>query len=112
MDEEWATLMLDMEDAGEEPITRTTEDEETISPLGYTDEISRLDLIADRIMSVRTALFAVNSDDGSEQQFPPMKRPVTAAERLREQRTRSLITGIEAEIFGAGFSVSELQILD
>jgi hypothetical protein len=110
MDEEWAEMMLDMEEQGENPITSTEPPDMT--PLGYTDVIARLDLIADRVLAVRGAVFAANSDGGQEPQFTPMDRPVTAIERVRERRARSLLVGIESEIFGAGLSTSGLILME
>lgn len=100
MDEVWAARMLDREEAGLE--TPPTGDDETsqLTPLGYSDVVSRLDLIADRVFAVRTAVQASYSKDHEEPRFPPMPRPVTAMERERERRARTVLLEVDAFVMG------------
>lgn len=102
MDEVWAARMLDREEAGLE--TPPTGDDETpqLTPLGYSDVVSRLDLIADRVFAVRTAVQASFSKDHEEPRFPSMPRPVTAMERERERRARTVLLEVNALVMGGG----------
>lgn len=88
MDEGWAKTALDLEEAGAglpptgEEIVRDPE----LSPLYYDPRVARLDLIADRVLAVRTATQAGYSKDHKEPSFEPLTRPTTALERERERR--------------------------
>lgn len=109
MDEEWAEKILDLEEAEEDhvPVPEDSyEDEDSwLTPFGYTPETARLDLIADRVLSVRTALYAVNSKDGQEKSFRPLPRPKTALDRERERRTTKLLNEYDNLIRGGGLSL-------
>jgi hypothetical protein len=101
MDSEWANVMLDKEEKDEEhpPLS---EDDAEYSPLGYSEVVQRLDLIADRVMAVRTSVIASYADKHKEPTFEPIKRPKTAIERERERRARKVLLSVEAEVFGRG----------
>lgn len=101
MDEEWARRLLDMEEEG----VGTPPTGEALSPLGYTDVISRLDLIADRVMAVRTAVQAGYTEKHKEPSFDPLPRPTTAIEGERERRARTVLEEAEALFFGGGLMV-------
>lgn len=92
MDDEWAARMLDREEAGLE-IPASADD---LTPLGYSDIVSRLDLLADRLMAVRTAVQAGYSQDYEEPKFEPLPRPTTAMDRERERRTRNVLLEVDA----------------
>ena len=97
MDAEYANMILDAEERGEAHPPTGDEDEE-ISPLGYTDVIARLDIVADRILLARNAVVAGYAQDHKEPEFRPMTRPTTALDRERERRTRRLLLEIDAQI--------------
>lgn len=100
MDEEWAERLLDWEESGDG--APPTGDRVQQTPLGYTDVVSRLDLIADRVMLVRTAVQAGYAKEHKEPTFDPLPRPTTAIDRARERRTRTVLEEAEALVFGAG----------
>lgn len=102
MDEQWASRMLDLEEAGETTPPTGEDDEQTLTPLGYSDVVSRLDLIADRVFSVRTAVQASFSKDHEEPRFPSMPRPTTALDRERERRARTVLLEVDALVRGVG----------
>lgn len=104
MDEEWARRVLDLEEEG---VGTPGAEEPPLTSLGYSEEVARLDLIADRIMSVRTAVQASYADKHQEPHFEPIKRPTTAIEKERERRARKVLVGIEAEIFGVGLPLGD-----
>jgi hypothetical protein len=106
MSPKWAEIVLDMEEAGK-GIPPGTEDHD-LTPLGYTEVVARLDLIADRVMAVRTAVQAGYSKDHEEPRFEPMTRPVTAIDKERERRSRKILNEIESLIFGEGLSLSNI----
>ena len=102
MDPEWARVICDMEEAGQEtPPTGETLDDDTITPLGYSPIIARLDLIADRVMAVRTSVQASYAEKHEEPNFKPLPRPETALDRERERRTRILLEDVDA-LFRSG----------
>lgn len=103
MDIDWANRMLDLEEQGKE--TPPVGEDIEFSPLGYTDVVSRLDLIADRTMSVRTAVQASYADKHQEPHFEPMRRPATAMQRERERRARKVLLTIDAQLFGEGLAM-------
>jgi len=100
MDEEFARQVCDRKDAGGElpPGTETVEDP-PMAPAGYTAVVARLDLIADRIMSVRTAVQAGYAKENKEPSFDPLPRPTTAIERERERRTLAELSQIADSFF-------------
>lgn len=102
MDEDWARRQCDLEDEGKGVVTGSLDTVPEMTPLGYTEIASRLDLIADRVLSVRTAVQAGNSKDGKEPTFTPMRQPVTALERERERRTTGELAELDAMIRGGG----------
>lgn len=104
MDEVWAARMLDREEAGLD--TPPIEEEPTLTPLGYSDVISRLDLIADRVFAVRTAVQATITKDHEEPHFPQLPRPTTALERERERRARTVLLDIDAQVLGGGVRIT------
>lgn len=81
---------------------------ETSGPslLDYSPVVSRLDLLADRLLAVRTAVQAQYSRDHQEPNFQPMERPTTAIERERERRTRNLLLELDALVLGEGLTLS------
>ena len=103
MDEAWARYICDLEDAGEE--TPPGADDEMMSPLGYGPIVQRLDLLADRVMAVRTAVQASYSEKHEEPSFEPLPRPETALDRERERRTRSLLEEVDAQFMSQGLSL-------
>ncbi len=91
-----------MEDAGlVPPAGITSDDEPRISPAGYTSLDARLDLIADRLMSVRTAVQAGYAKEHKEPRFKSLPRPTTAIERERERRTLDELGAIADSFFMA-----------
>lgn len=101
MDDEWAARVLDMEESGES--SPTTGDD--LTPLGYSDVVSRLDLIADRVMLVRTAVQAGYTREHEEPRMEPLPRPVTALERERERRARTVLLEVDAFVLGGGMVI-------
>lgn len=79
-------------------------DPDQVSPLHYSPEIAYLALIADRVLAVRSAVFAAQGD-GSEQPIPTLPRPKTALERVRERHAIDELLEIERQIFGGGLQV-------
>lgn len=106
MDERWASRMLDREEAGQDTPPTGEDDDPQLTPLGYSDVVQRLDLLADRVMSVRTAVQASFSKDHEEPRFPPMPRPVTAIERERERRARTVLLEVDALVMGGGAAIT------
>ena len=103
MDEDWARYMCDLEDAGRDLPPGATQDEEPLmAPAGYTAVIGRLDLIADRVMGVRTAVQAGYHKEHKEPTYEPLPRPTTAMERERERRTIDELTEIADSFFMDG----------
>lgn len=101
MDEEWARYICDQEEKGE-GTPPVPEDEPDLTPLGYSDVVARLDLIADRIMMVRGAVQAGYSQDHKEPSFTPLPRPVTALDRERERRLKVELEDVDALFRGEG----------
>jgi hypothetical protein len=111
MDEEWARRVVDWEDQQEiETGMAYIPEDHDPTPHGYTTVDARLDLIADRIMAVRTAVQA--SGGGDEPTFEPIQRPVTAIERERERRARSVLLDVDAMILGAGVGTNGIMLMD
>lgn len=107
MDEVWANRMLDREEAGlDAPPTGGDGETADLTPLGYSDIVARLDLIADRVFSVRTAVQATITKDHEEPRFPSMPRPVTAIERERERRARTVLLEVDALVMGGGAAIT------
>lgn len=106
MDEEYARIICDREDAGEEHPPVDVDPDDAITPLGYTDVISRLDLIADRLHLTRNAIVASWAKDHKEPEFRPMPRPTTALDREREERTRRLLVEVDALVRGEGLALT------
>jgi hypothetical protein len=109
MDPEWAKMICDMEDAGKEtPPTgeSSVTDDEAMSPFGYTPEVSRLDLILDRLQSLESAVMWTVQPDKQREQIQPMPRPETALDRERESRTRSLLEDLDAMFRGEGIALT------
>jgi hypothetical protein len=102
MDEDWAAIVLDRQEAGEE--VATAADPDHVSPLHYTPEVAYLSLIADRVLAVRSAIFAAQSDSG-EPPIPTLPRPKTALDTVRERRMITELLAIEREIFGGGLGI-------
>lgn len=96
--------MLDLEEKGEQPPPGGEDDE--LGPLGYSDIVSRLDLIADRVMMVRTAVQAGYTTGHEEPRFEPLPRPVTALERERDRRARTVLLEVDALVLGGGVAIS------
>jgi hypothetical protein len=76
------------------------------SLLDYSPVVARLDILADRMLAVRTAVQAGYSRDHQEPAFEPLPRPETAMDRVRERRTRNLLLELEAQVFGEGLAIS------
>lgn len=77
------------------------------SPIAdYSPVISRLDLLADRVMAVRTAVQAQYTKDHVEPKFPLLDRPETAIDRVREQRAVTVLNEVDALVMG-GASLDE-----
>lgn len=102
MDEGWARAVVEMEMSGRLTPPTGEAGERTFSPLGYSDVISRLDLIADRVLAVRTATQANYTKAHKEPKFDPLPRPTTAIERERERRTRTVLTEADDLLLGGG----------
>jgi hypothetical protein len=102
MDDDWAEAIMAQREADEE--VAPAADPDRITPLHYTPEISYLALIADRILGVRSAVFAAQSDRG-EQPIPSLPRPKTAMDGARERRVIRELLLIEQEIFGGGLGI-------
>lgn len=103
MDAEWAKEALDLEEAGYGlPPTAEAERDDAFSPLYYDPLVARLDLIADRVMAVRTAVQAGYSEEHKEPHFEPIVRPTTAIDRERERRIRNELDVLDAQIQGEG----------
>ena len=105
-DEGWASYVLDKEEAGEEVPGQAAEGP---SVAHYSPVVARLDLLADRVLSVRTAVQAGYSKDHQEPHFEPVPRPTTALERERERRGRNLLLELEAQILGEGLALSAAE---
>lgn len=110
MDEGWARYVVDQEEKKEQMAPGTVPEitadlEPILSPLDYSPVVARLDLIADRIMAVRTAVQAGYSKDHKEPRFEPMMRPVTALDMERERRARSVLAEVDDLLFGPGLSL-------
>jgi hypothetical protein len=60
-----------------------------------------LSLIADRILAVRSAVFAAQSGS-AEQTIPTLTRPTTALDRARERRAIRELLEIEQQMLGGG----------
>lgn len=97
--------MLDREEAGEE-LPGQGEEEGGPPLAGYSPVVARLDLIADRVMAVRTAVQSTYTKDHNEPTFEPLDRPTTALDRERERRARSLLLELDALVLGGGLVVS------
>lgn len=109
MDEGWARNVLDMEEAGQGlPPTGEIEEGGAPSPLYYDPVVARMELIADRVMAVRTAVQAGYADEHKEPQFEPIVRPMTAIDRERERRTRSELEVLENQLLRGEGLVLEL----
>lgn len=106
MDEEWARYICDMEDLGEQAPPGSESGPEMMSPIGYSPVVSRLNLIADRVAAVRTAVQAGYSPKHEEPKFTPMPVPETAVDRERERRARSLLNDVDALFRGEGLPLS------
>lgn len=104
MNEAWANKVLDMEERGERTPPGAGEDDD-LTPLGYSDIVARLDLIADRVMLVRTATQAGYTRDHEEPRLDPLPRPVTALERERERRARTVLLDVDAMVSGGGLVI-------
>ena len=101
LNEEWARIICDREEQGLDSPPADV-DSDVISPLGYSDLIARLDLIADRVMMVRTAVQSTITEKHKEPDFKPLPRPETALDRERERRTREELERLDAQIMGEG----------
>lgn len=89
-------------EAGEE--VAPAADPNQVSHLHYTPEIAYLALIADRVLAVRSAVFAAQNE-GREQPLPLLPKPKSAIERVRERRVVDELLEIERQIFGGGLGV-------
>lgn len=65
--------------------------------------VARLDLIADRIMSVRGAVIAGITRE--EPRYEAIPRPETAIDRERERRARSVLLEVDALVMGGGLAI-------
>lgn len=98
MDEEYARILLDKEEEGEETPPGLESDR---TPHGYTDIVSRLELIADRVMAVRSAIYAsMDQKNHKEPEWERMPTPITAVDREREDRTRKLLYDLDSLVRG------------
>jgi hypothetical protein len=61
---------------------------------------------AERILGVRSAVFAAQSERG-EQPIPALPRPTTAMDVVRERRVIAELLLIEQEIFGGGLGIQK-----
>lgn len=103
MDEDWANHFLDQVEAGEEVIPQA--DPDRVDPLHFTPQLAYLSLIADRVLAVRSAIFAVNSEE-SERPVPTLPRPTSAVDRVREKRAMAELLELERQLFGGGIDVN------
>jgi len=103
-DEVWAAQVLDMEEAG--LASAPPNASERPSVLHYSPVIARMDMLADRLLAVRTAVQAGYTKEHQEPEFNPLPRPETAIERERERRTRNLLLELDAVVRGDGLVVS------
>jgi hypothetical protein len=71
----------------------------------YSPVVARLDLIADRVMAVRTAVQANYTKEHQEPTFEPIERPETALDRERERRARNLLLEVDALVMGEGVEI-------
>jgi hypothetical protein len=108
MSDTWAARALDLEEAGY-GLPPTVEDEDSEpTPLYYDPTVARLDLIADRVMSVRTAVQASFIEDHKEPSFDPIPRPVTAMDRERQRRVLNELNDLDLQL-RAGLSLVVLN---
>lgn len=77
--------------------------------LGYSPVIARLDLLADRVLAVRTATQANYTKDHQEPSLQVLPRPISALERERERRSRSLLLELDALVLGDGMAVDGME---
>lgn len=105
MDPEWVKRVCDMEDLRNETLPGAAEDA-PYTPLGYTEIVSRLDLVADRVLAVRTAVQASYSDKHKEPHFDPLPRPTTELAKERERRARNVLLEVDRLFTGEGLSLS------
>ncbi len=102
-------IIADAEEKGEEPPPGAlTDEEEMRSPAGYDEVVSRLDLIADRVMAVRASVVASVHPKHKEPDWKPVPRPRTLLDIEREKRTRNVLLEIDALIMGGGLEISDL----
>jgi len=89
----------------EQGVTMPTPDDGP-TMLDYSPVVARLDLLADRLLAVRTAVLAGYTRDHQEPHFEPLPRPTSAMERERERRARNLLLELEALVLGDGLVIS------
>jgi hypothetical protein len=114
MDEEWARIAVEMEydELEGKPPTGEDPDEELSRPIGplyYDPSIARLDLIADRLMAVRTAVQAGYAKDHREPAFQLLDRPETAVDRERERRNINILLETDRLFREEGFAFLALE---
>jgi hypothetical protein len=100
--DEWARYICDQEDKEAEHPPAEYLDPDTISTLGYTPVVGRLDLVLDRLQALESAIIWTANPKEQRPQLHPMPRPETALDRERERRTRSLLDEVDAMLRGDG----------
>jgi len=88
-------MILDLEEAGEEIPGGSSSPSADYSPV-----VARLDMIADRVLAVRTAVQANYTEGHKEPNFEPIPRPETAIERERERRSLTVLGEVDALVTG------------
>jgi hypothetical protein len=108
MDPEWVQLIIEAEEKGEPAPPGAVDDNDIMSPSGYDEIVSRLDLIADRVMGVRASVVASVHPKHKEPDWKPLPRPRTLLDIAREARTRNVLLEVDALIMGGGLEISDL----
>jgi hypothetical protein len=103
MDEEWAEYILDVQEKQGQDMPGISEAGPALTPLGYSEVVARLDLIADRVMGVRTAVQAGYTQNHEEPHFEPIRRPEPAVERVRELRVARELDELDRQFRGGLF---------
>jgi hypothetical protein len=103
-DEVWAEHLADLEEAGR--LVRP-DPEDGPSLVDYDPIVARLELIADRVLAVRTAVQANYTKNHEEPRFTPLPRPVTAMDRVQERRARTVLSEVDALVRGDGLVVGD-----
>jgi hypothetical protein len=101
-DEDWAEAILAQMEAGED--IAPAADPNQITQLNYTPEVGFLSVIADRLLLLRSAVYAA-AGGGQEEPINLLPRPKSALETAREQRVIDELLDIERQIFGGGLAM-------